>query len=196
MQSAFLRNTPWAAGVVVYAGPETKLSLNQKLPPSKFSALDKRLNKVVILIFSVYSCICLLLAILGGIYEVCYLSVYGACSIDFSFFFLHYEWFQGSVVGDTYVDTDPKSSSGLIWGIKLFFSYFVLLSFLIPLVSPICSFLFYSFLFPYPLLLSLFLSLHPWPCWLREESCCVLGNREGYTGQVHGMGSWYGFGSC
>jgi hypothetical protein len=32
-------------GIIAYAGPETKLSLNQKKPPFKTSRLDKRLNK-------------------------------------------------------------------------------------------------------------------------------------------------------
>lgn len=45
LQSSFLRNTDWAVGIIAYAGPETKLSLNQKKPPFKTSRLDKRLNK-------------------------------------------------------------------------------------------------------------------------------------------------------
>lgn len=38
-------------GVCVYAGPESKLGLNLKLPPSKFSSLDKKLNRYILSIF-------------------------------------------------------------------------------------------------------------------------------------------------
>jgi len=46
-----LKHTDWVVGIVAYAGPETKLALNLKLPPSKFSSLDRKLNKYIALIF-------------------------------------------------------------------------------------------------------------------------------------------------
>ncbi len=42
-----LRNTEWVLGVIVYAGPDSKLARNQKRPPSKFSSLDRRLNRYI-----------------------------------------------------------------------------------------------------------------------------------------------------
>eukprot|EP01104_Vermistella_antarctica_P005938 TRINITY_DN16684_c0_g1_i1.p1 TRINITY_DN16684_c0_g1~~TRINITY_DN16684_c0_g1_i1.p1 ORF type:complete len:1126 (+),score=362.88 TRINITY_DN16684_c0_g1_i1:248-3625(+) len=109
LMSAIIRNTPWAIGVVVYAGPETKLSLNQKKPPSKFSQLDKRMNVIVWFLMGVLSCVSLGLAICGGIWE-------------------------GVRADDTYVEEVQDSFGGAgFWGVRLFFSYFVLLSFMIPL---------------------------------------------------------------
>lgn len=56
--------------MIVYAGTDTKLALNQKEPPSKFSTLEKKLNKVVIGIFTFkFTCV-LLLAIAAAIYQV------------------------------------------------------------------------------------------------------------------------------
>jgi len=107
LRGTSLRNTEWIVGAAVYCGSDTKLALNQKLPPSKFSSLDKQLNHVVIGIFIFKISLCFFLAIFGGVWE----------SKD---------------AGDQYVGTDPSDSAGVV-GIKLFFSYFAILSYLIPL---------------------------------------------------------------
>jgi magnesium-transporting ATPase (P-type) len=51
MQGCRLRNTEHAIGVVVYAGKETKMMLNSNAPPSKFSQMDRTINRVVLVIF-------------------------------------------------------------------------------------------------------------------------------------------------
>jgi len=38
-RGSVIRNTPWIVGIVAYAGLETKMALNTKTPPSKFSSL-------------------------------------------------------------------------------------------------------------------------------------------------------------
>ena len=51
LQGASLRNTDYVYGVVVFTGRHTKLSLNQRQPPSKFSRSDVILNKFVLALF-------------------------------------------------------------------------------------------------------------------------------------------------
>lgn len=70
LMGSFLKNTTWAVGVCVYAGPETKLGLNLKAPPSKFSQLDRKLNKYVFSIFAVDMALCTTMTILNHFFEV------------------------------------------------------------------------------------------------------------------------------
>ncbi|ETW08630.1 hypothetical protein H310_01166 [Aphanomyces invadans] len=53
-----LANTSTIVGVVVAAGSETKLMLNSKKTPSKFSRLDAIANRCIMLIFSVLFIVC------------------------------------------------------------------------------------------------------------------------------------------
>lgn len=46
-RGAQLRNTKYCYGVCVYAGVDTKLFLNQQPPPSKFSTVERVLNRFV-----------------------------------------------------------------------------------------------------------------------------------------------------
>jgi len=103
-----LRNTPWIVGLVVYAGVETKISLNTKKPPSKFSSLDYRMNKYVLGIFFFQIVLITGCAVFAGKYEV-----NDASNM----------WYLGDV-GD---------SSTFLVSIQSFFSYFVIMSYLIPL---------------------------------------------------------------
>jgi len=68
-RGAQLRNTNFIYGVVVYAGVHTKLFLNMKKAPSKFSALNKTLNRCVFWIFVIQQSLCVLMAIGSGIWE-------------------------------------------------------------------------------------------------------------------------------
>ena len=65
-----VRNTPWSIALVAYCGEETKLSLNQKDPPSKFSSLDKQINKIVIGAFAVQMLLCIAATIGSRVWEV------------------------------------------------------------------------------------------------------------------------------
>ena len=62
LMGSVLKNTEWVIGLCVYAGPETKMGLNLKTPPSKFSRLDVGLNTYVFFIFGVNFFICALMA--------------------------------------------------------------------------------------------------------------------------------------
>ena len=68
-RGAQLRNTQWIYGVVVYAGVDTKLFLNQQPPPSKFSTVERMLNRFILGIFLFQMFICLLNAVLSGFFE-------------------------------------------------------------------------------------------------------------------------------
>eukprot|EP01088_Endostelium_zonatum_P010647 TRINITY_DN2416_c1_g1_i1.p1 TRINITY_DN2416_c1_g1~~TRINITY_DN2416_c1_g1_i1.p1 ORF type:complete len:1272 (-),score=336.31 TRINITY_DN2416_c1_g1_i1:51-3866(-) len=107
LMGSSLRNTAWAVGILVYVGPETKLSLNQKKPPSKFSRLDKRLNHFVYALFSFNVGLCTICAILAAVFNT--------------------EYSQKN----DYIGGDKTGS--ILMGVKVWFSYFALLSYLIPL---------------------------------------------------------------
>ena len=109
-RGSVLRNTPWMVGLVAYAGPETKVSLNTKTPPSKFSSLDKRINKYVFLIFILQLILIFICAVYAGIYQ-------GQEAPK--------KWYLG--VGET------SSYDATSTAIFSFFSYFILMSYLIPI---------------------------------------------------------------
>ena len=107
-RGCILRNTPWIVGLVVYAGPETKLSLNTKTPPSKFSSLDKRINKYVLGIFFMQCLTIFAVAVLAGFFEKKQAPL---------------RWYLGVKEQQTVFLTATRS----------FFSYFILMSYLIPI---------------------------------------------------------------
>jgi len=107
LTGAMLRNTDWIIGLVVYAGCESKLGLNLKLPPSKFSTLDKKLNSYIVLIFVFKLCLVIAAALYNHFFEQ-------SNAARFQFLF------------------DPTESAALR-GFKAFVTYFILLNYLIPL---------------------------------------------------------------
>jgi len=50
-RGAKLRNTNHIYGVAVYTGVDTKIFLNQQKVPSKFSTIEQKLNKMIVLVF-------------------------------------------------------------------------------------------------------------------------------------------------
>jgi len=61
LRGAILRNTEWAIGLAVFTGTDTKLVQNSFETPSKFSQLDKLMNKTVFaILFVMITCICAL----------------------------------------------------------------------------------------------------------------------------------------
>ena len=106
LRGAKLKNTPWVLGIVIYTGSLTKLSLNQKLPPSKFSTIERRLNKCVIGIFSFKMSLVIVITICSGFFNT------------------------DESPNAFYLDFD---GSATFQAIKDFFAYFALLSFMIPM---------------------------------------------------------------
>eukprot|EP01113_Clastostelium_recurvatum_P002109 TRINITY_DN1087_c0_g1_i3.p1 TRINITY_DN1087_c0_g1~~TRINITY_DN1087_c0_g1_i3.p1 ORF type:complete len:1128 (-),score=322.94 TRINITY_DN1087_c0_g1_i3:54-3437(-) len=110
LRGAQLRNTDYLLGVVVYVGKDSKLSLNQKNPPSKFSTVERRLNRSVIGVFFFKLILCMIASV------------------------LFYFQYLGPWTGSWYMwDQSPTADGGAgINALKIFFSYFAFLSFLIP----------------------------------------------------------------
>jgi len=103
LRGVTMRNTTWAYGVIVYGGSDSKLSLNQRNPPSKFSSMDRQMNKIVGGIFAFMFACCLVLGILAGIFA--------------------------NKEGMWYLRAELSPA---VTGITTFFTYIYLLSYLIP----------------------------------------------------------------
>ncbi|KAJ1996031.1 phospholipid transporting ATPase [Coemansia spiralis] len=68
LRGSVVRNTKWAVGVIVFTGNETKIMMNAGETPSKRSRIERMMNYQVITQFCLLFILCLLTAILGGIY--------------------------------------------------------------------------------------------------------------------------------
>ncbi|KAL7465170.1 hypothetical protein ACHAXS_005504 [Conticribra weissflogii] len=61
LRGAALRNTEWVIGLACFTGADTKLVMNSVATPSKFSQLDRLINRIVFLIlFIMLICVCTL----------------------------------------------------------------------------------------------------------------------------------------
>lgn len=107
LRGTFLKNTDSVIAIVAYTGLETKLSLNSTDPPSKMSTLDKRLNVYVLGILAAMTVLSVVLGFFAGIFE-------------------------GTEVDDMWY-LDPDGQNAVTVGIISAFSYFILLSYMIPL---------------------------------------------------------------
>lgn len=106
LMGSVLKNTDWVIGICVYAGPETKMGLNLKPPPSKFSRLDVGLNTYVFFIFGINFSVCALSAGLSA-------------------------WWQtGAAAQAQQLGYDFPMALGVL---ASFLSYFALLNYMIPL---------------------------------------------------------------
>ncbi|KAL2632249.1 hypothetical protein R1flu_016935 [Riccia fluitans] len=63
LRGCSLRNTDAIVGVVVFTGHETKVMMNTMDVPSKRSTLERRLDKLILLLFAILFCLCFI----GGI---------------------------------------------------------------------------------------------------------------------------------
>ena len=52
LRGSTVRNTNWVLGCVVFTGPDTKLMMNSKHPPHKRSNVERRVNRYLIIVFS------------------------------------------------------------------------------------------------------------------------------------------------
>lgn len=114
LRGSQLRNTKWVLGIVMYAGPETKLALSRKPTPNKFGLIDRFMNRLI------------------GIVAICYILL---CII--SVVCLYY---IAPNTGDWwYFDYSDTLTSFLIPGyISYFLTYVILFSNFIPIPIIIC----------------------------------------------------------
>ncbi|KAK4371889.1 hypothetical protein RND71_007273 [Anisodus tanguticus] len=68
LRGCSLRNTQYIVGAVIFTGHETKVMMNSMKIPSKRSTLEKKLDKLIIALFSALLCMCFLGAIGSGIF--------------------------------------------------------------------------------------------------------------------------------
>ena len=74
LKGAKLKNTKWIVGIVVYVGHDCKIMKNAKNPVTKYSTLERLMNYCLIIIFIVQTILCILAAILRGVYYKKYLE--------------------------------------------------------------------------------------------------------------------------
>lgn len=65
LRGAVLRNTEWAIGLAFFTGKDTKLVRNSTATPSKFSQLDRLMNKTVLCVLLIMVCCISFLAAAG-----------------------------------------------------------------------------------------------------------------------------------
>ncbi len=70
LRGAKLVNTAWVIGLVLYAGPHTKMMLNRNQTPFKFSRFERQLNRFVLILFIANILVCLFLALMALVFEV------------------------------------------------------------------------------------------------------------------------------
>jgi len=118
-----LKDTDWAIGIVVYTGRETKIILNINKASGKSSHLEMLINKLMILIFCIQVCLCII------------------CAIGASFKFMD-SFYRAKTQGEnkqSYIiflnEKDIKNGSytSLNAGFSCFFSYLLLFNTMIPI---------------------------------------------------------------
>ncbi|KAK2994397.1 hypothetical protein RJ640_029512 [Escallonia rubra] len=68
LRGCSLRNTEYIVGTVIFTGHETKVMMNSMNVPSKRSTLEKKLDKVIISLFVILFCMCLIGSMGGAIW--------------------------------------------------------------------------------------------------------------------------------
>ncbi|XAR64986.1 Phospholipid-translocating ATPase [Bertholletia excelsa] len=68
LRGCSLRNTEYIIGAVIFTGHETKVMMNSMNVPSKRSTLERKLDKLILTLFGVLFCMCLIGAFGSGIF--------------------------------------------------------------------------------------------------------------------------------
>ena len=68
LKGAKLRNTQWIIGIVCYTGHNCKIMKNSKEPRVKYSSVESLMNKSLLFIFIFQTILCIISAILRGVY--------------------------------------------------------------------------------------------------------------------------------
>uniref|UniRef100_A0A663N7L0 Phospholipid-transporting ATPase n=2 Tax=Strigidae TaxID=30459 RepID=A0A663N7L0_ATHCN len=110
LRGCTIRNTEWCFGLVIYAGPDTKLMQNSGKTTFKRTSIDRLMNVLVLVIFAFLALMCLILAIGNGIWEY-----------DKGYYFQVYlPWAEGV-------------SSASYSGFLMFWSYVIILNTVVPI---------------------------------------------------------------
>ncbi|KFW70090.1 putative phospholipid-transporting ATPase ID, partial [Pygoscelis adeliae] len=118
LRGCVLRNTEWCFGLVIFAGPDTKLMQNSGRTKFKRTSIDRLMNTLVLWIFGFLVCMGVILAIGNAIWE----HEVGVC-------------FQ------IYLPWDEGVHSAFFSGFLSFWSYIIILNTVVPIslyVSCVC----------------------------------------------------------
>lgn len=108
-RSAVLRNTDWVWGMVAFAGVDTKMFRNLAQKPPKSSNLDRKLNLLIVAVFLFQQILLIIMASLAVAYQV------------------------NNQDKHWYIEYNLKDQTGItLWGYR-YLSYFILMSYLIPI---------------------------------------------------------------
>ena len=107
LKGSVLKNTNWIIGIVIYTGMNNKIILNSKMPRTKMSIIEKKMNKYLIGIFMILMILCAI------------------CS------FLHHEKYNEHK--GYYINFILLERSSNLESFITFFTYFLLLNTLIPI---------------------------------------------------------------
>ncbi|OPJ77635.1 hypothetical protein AV530_006922 [Patagioenas fasciata monilis] len=110
LRGCVLRNTEWCFGLVVFAGPDTKLMQNSGRTKFKRTSIDRLMNTLVLWIFGFLVCMGVILAIGNAIWE----HEVGVC-------------FQ------IYLPWDEGVHSAFFSGFLSFWSYIIILNTVVPI---------------------------------------------------------------
>jgi phospholipid-translocating ATPase len=72
LQATHLRNTDWIVGLVVYAGGETKIGQNKREVPTKWTKMDRFINRVTMVIFALQLLVILVFGAVGNHWKTKY----------------------------------------------------------------------------------------------------------------------------
>ncbi|KAL6983575.1 Phospholipid-transporting ATPase 3 [Sarracenia purpurea var. burkii] len=68
LRGCSLRNTEYIIGAVIFTGQETKVMMNSMNVPSKRSTLERKLDRLILTLFGVLFCMCVIGAIGSGVF--------------------------------------------------------------------------------------------------------------------------------
>eukprot|EP00850_Spirogloea_muscicola_P018286 SM000166S02467 [mRNA] locus=s166:161533:170771:+ [translate_table: standard] len=112
LRGCSLRNTEWIVGCVIFTGHETKVMMNAMDVPSKRSTLERRLDKLILILFLILFVICFI----GGIGSAIFL--------DRKYWYLHL---------DDVKEAQYDPSNRFVVAILNFFTFLTLYSTIIPI---------------------------------------------------------------
>ncbi|KAG9488281.1 hypothetical protein GDO78_007861 [Eleutherodactylus coqui] len=110
LRGCTIRNTEWCFGMVIFAGPDTKLMQNSGRTTLKRTSIDRLMNILVLWIFGFLAFMCIILAIGNGIWE----------SKQGYYFQVYLPWPEG---------VDNAAFSGFL----MFWSYVIILNTVVPI---------------------------------------------------------------
>ncbi|KAJ1725016.1 phospholipid transporting ATPase, partial [Coemansia biformis] len=130
LRGTTLCNTEWAVCAVVFTGDETKIMMNSGETPSKRSRIERMMNYQVVSQFGLLSILCLVSAVLGGVYygrpdsfQALFIVAFEKKSSDRSAPLFGFLTFWTSLI--LYQTVVPISLYVTIEMVKLFQAYFI-----------------------------------------------------------------------